>query len=306
MLRFWVGRIGGAILTLFIAVSVTFFLTRFAGDPVRSILGDFAPEEQVAALRQKLGLDQPILVQYLNYLGGLLRGDLGESWRYGMSTVDVISSRLVATGQLALLTMVIAIAIGVPLGLLAGRYEGSFIDRVASTVALVGISFPGFWIGMIAILIFAVGLGVLPATGGGSWQHIILPASTLALGPIATLTRLTRSATVDVLHESYTIAAEGRGIGMRRIMTRHVPLNVSLPVMSVAGLQLGGLLSGAVTVEIVFGWPGVGQLAVNAVQFRDFPLVSATVVLGAVIYVVINLIVDLLYGVLDPRIRIQG
>ncbi len=306
MLRFWIVRIGGAILTLFIALTVTFFLTQVAGDPVRNILGDFAPAEQVEALRQQLGLDQPLIVQYLNYIGSLLRGDLGVSWRYGLPTIDVISSRLLATGQLALLTMVIAITIGVPLGLLAGRYEGSFIDRVASTVALIGISFPSFWIGMIAILIFAVGLGILPATGGGSWQHIILPACTLALGPIATLTRLTRSATVDVLHEPFTIAAEGRGIGMRRIMTRHVPLNVSLPVMSVAGLQLGGLLSGAVTVEIVFGWPGIGQLAVNAVQFRDFPLVSATVVLGAAIFVAINLVVDLLYGVLDPRIRIQS
>jgi peptide/nickel transport system permease protein len=202
--------------------------------------------------------------------------------------------------------MLIAIVIGIPLGLLSAWHEGSRLDRALTSISLVGQSVPAFWLGLMAILIFAVNLGWFPAGGYGSPQQLILPAVTLALLPLAQLARLTRSAAVDVLHEPFMTAAQARGVPTRTLVPRHLVRNVMLPVLSLTGLQVGGLLSGAVTVEIVFGWPGMGALAVQAVQFRDFPLVQAIVVVGAFVFVLVNLLVDLLYGLIDPRIRVSA
>lgn len=305
-MRFLAVRVLGALVTLVIAVSLAFFLSRLAGDPVRNLLGDLAPSDQVAELRSELGYDRPLVTQWADYLGDLAHGDLGDSLRYGDSNTSVIAGRLGASIELAGAALVIAVIIGVPTGLLAAHHEGTWIDRTLMTGSLLGQSLPAFWLAMLAVLLFAVKLGWFPAGGSGSWSHLVLPAFTLATLPLARVARMSRSAAVDVLQEPFILAARSRGISERNVLIRHVVRNIALPVLTIIGLQAGGLLSGAVTVEVVFGWPGMGSLAVQAVQFRDFPLVQSIVIVGAVVFVTINLLVDVLCGVADPRVRVSG
>jgi len=305
-MRFVVVRLIGAFTTLLLAVTLAFFLSRLAGDPVRNILGELATRDQVESFRTKLGFDRPLIVQLGKYLGSLLRGDLGTSLRYGQSNVSVIQGRLGASLQLAVAALAIAVAVGVPLGLIAAKRAGTWIDRSLMTFSLVGQSVPAFWLAMLASQMFAVKLGWFPAGGSGSLSHLVLPAITLGSLPTARVARLTRSAAVDVLDQPFVLAAQSRGVGEQRVLVSHVMRNISLPVITIVGLQAGSLLSGAVTIEVVFGWPGMGSLAVQAVQFRDFPLVQAIVIVGAVIFVVVNLLVDLFCGMADPRVRLTG
>ena len=303
MMRFFLPRLVGAIITLLLAITIAFALGRIAGDPARQIAGDFATQEQVEATRAELGLDRPLPVQLVDYVGGLVRGDLGTSLRYGRPNLDLIMTRLPASLQLAGLAVLIGIVVGGPLGIIAAVKEGTKWDRVSVTLALIGQSMPLFWLGLMLILLFSLTLGWFPAGQSGTWGHVVLPAVTLSMLPLARVARLMRSSMTEVLEENYIASARARGIAGWRIIVIHAVRNASLPVITLIGLQAGALLSSAVTVEFVFAWPGLGTLATQAVQFRDFGLVQAIVVAGAVAFVTINLAIDLIYGIIDPRIR---
>lgn len=291
------------LITLLVALTMAFLLGRLSGDPVATILGPMASPEQREELRQQLGLNQPLIVQYFDYLGGVFTGNLGQSLQFYQSNVSLILERLPYTIQLVGAAMILAVLIGVPLGVLAATHEGSAWDRIASTFALLGQSVPVFWMGMMLIIVFAVQLGWLPAGQAGDWRNLVLPAITMALYPMAQIARLTRAAMGEALVEPFVDAARARGIRSSSIVWRHAFKNAMMPVLTITVLQAGILLSGAVAIEYVYSWPGIGQLALQAVQFRDFPLVQAIVVFGAVTFVVLNLLVDIAHTIIDPRVR---
>ncbi|QFG24647.1 ABC transporter permease [Actinomadura sp. WMMB 499] len=296
-------RLATLFASLYIALTMAFVLGRLSGDPTANILGPTAPPEQRAALRAQLGLDRPLLAQYFDYLRGVFTGDLGESLQYYQANTTMIFERVPFTLQLVGAGMAIAILVGVPLGVLAATREGTWWDRAASTVALLGQSVPVFWLGMMFVVLFAVKLGWLPAGQSGTPRHLVLPALTMSLYPMAHIARLTRASMSEALAEPYVDSARARGIGRTRVVWRHAFKNAMMPVLTVVVLQTGILLSGAVAIEYVYSWPGLGQLALQAVQFRDFPLVQAIVVFGAVVFVCLNLIVDVVHSVVDPRVR---
>jgi peptide/nickel transport system permease protein len=301
--RFLTSKLVWAAVTLALALTFAFILGRASGDPTVSILGPFATQEQVAELKHELGLDRPWLDQYLTYMGDTVRGDLGDSLQYARPNTELVRSRLGNSIELLFAGMLLAVLIGVPLGVLAGLREGTAWDRIASGAALVGQSIPIFWLGLILVLVFAIHLGVLPAGQDGGFEHLVLPAITLSLYPMAHISRLTRSAIAEVMHEPFIVAARARGIHSTRIVWKHALRNAAPPILTVTALQAGALLSGAVAVEYVFSWPGIGLLALDAVSFHDYTLVQAIVIVGAVTFVLITLTVDLLYGLIDPRIR---
>ncbi|MBF8191829.1 ABC transporter permease [Nonomuraea sp. K274] len=303
MIKLVATRIGLGLVTLFIAVSGAFFLVHSSGSPAVQILGESASPERVAALNHQLGLDRPLVVQYLGFLGQLVRGDLGESLRYAQPNATLIMERLPATVELAAAALLIALVVGVPLGALAATREGRLADRLVSAVSLVGVSMPIFWIGLMAILFFAVRLHWLPAGQRDGLASLVLPAVTLSALPLAQIARLTRSSMSETLRQQFITASRARGLSAARVVINHALRNSAIPVLTIFGLQTGLLLSGAVTVEFVFSWPGLGTLATNAVQGRDFTLVQAVVVVGVAVFVITNLVVDVLYGIIDPRIR---
>lgn len=301
--RFVGRKIVAVAITLLIALSLAFLLGRASGDPTGNILGPFAQHSQIVALRHSLGLDQSLLQQYVHYMGNTLSGHLGDSLQFSQSNRSLIDNRLPYTAQLLAGGMIIAIVIGLPLGVIAARREGSWWDRIASTVALLGQSMPVFWLALMAILVFSLKLGWLPAGQTGGFRNLILPSVTLSLFPLTYITRLTRSSMIEVLHEPYIESAYARGLRPSRVLWVHGLRNALLPILTVSALQTGLLISGAVVVEYVYTWPGLGSLALQAVQFRDFTLVQAVVAVGALAFVLINLAVDLLYPILDPRLR---
>jgi peptide/nickel transport system permease protein len=303
MTGFLARKVGGALVTFVLALTFAFLLSRLSGDPTVNILGPFAQPEQFDELRARLGLDEPLPVQFLDYLTSALTADFGASLQYGQENTSLILERLPNTLILIAVAMTLAIAIGVPLGVLAAVKEGSAWDWLASTTALVGQSVPVFWLGLMLILIFAVNLGLLPAGQDGGPDHVVLPAVTLALFPLAQIARLTRATMAEVLREPYIDAARARGLAARRIIGLHALRNASLPVVTITALQAGMLLSGAVAVEYIYNYPGFGLLAIQGVEFRDFTLVQAVVVFGVLAFVLLNLLVDVLYAVIDPRIR---
>jgi peptide/nickel transport system permease protein len=303
MAAFLARRVVGALVTLLIALTLAFFLGRMSGDPVYNILGPFAQRSQIVAMKHELGLDRPVVDQYLTYIGNVFRGHLGDSLEYSESNVTLIRSRLPDSAELLALGMLLAIIGGLSLGIVAAVHEDTAWDRIASGVALLGQSVPVFWLGLMLVLVFGVELKWLPAGQAGGFTHLILPAFTLSLFPLAQIARLTRSSMAEALHEPYVDAARARGLSRARIVGIHALRNAAIPVVTITGIQAGTLLSGAVAVEYVFAWPGVGSAAVNAVQFHDFTLIQALVILGAVTFVVINLVVDVLCAVIDPRVR---
>ncbi|TBL42698.1 ABC transporter permease [Verrucosispora sp. SN26_14.1] len=296
-------RLASLFASLLIALSLAFALGRLSGDPTTMILGPMAPPEQREALRTELGLDQPLVVQYLNYLKGVFTGDLGQSLQFYQANTSMIADRLPYTLQLVAAGMLLALLVGVPLGVLAATREGTWWDRAASTLALLGQSVPVFWFGMMLVVLFAVNLGWLPAGQSGSLRHLILPALTMSVYPMAHIARLTRASMSEALAEPYVDAARARGIAGRRVVWRHAFKNAMMPILTIVVLQTGILLSGAVAVEYVYSWPGLGQLALQAIQFRDFPLVQAIVVFGALVFVLLNLLVDVIHSIVDPRVR---
>jgi peptide/nickel transport system permease protein len=273
------------------------------GDPVQSMLGDTASPEEVARLRHTLGLDRPLLVQYQSFLTGLVRGDLGSSIRYGTPVTREIGDRLFRTLQLAVAAMIVAILFAIPLGIAAAVFRGTFIDYSAMTLALLGISMPNFWLGPLLAILFAVKLGWLPVAGTGTIWHLVLPAVTLGAALSAILARMTRASLLEELRELYVVAARARGLSRLRAIVRHAFRNSLIPIVTIIGLQFGAVLTGTIITETIFAWPGVGRLLIQAISFRDYPLVQGCILFISLTYVLMNLLTDLTYGVLDPRIR---
>jgi len=269
------------------------------------MLGESAPPADLAELRTKLGLDKPLLVQYESYVLGLTRGNLGTSFRYNTPVAREIGQRLGRTAQLALAAMAVSILVALPLGVLGALYRGTWIDQVATTVSLLGVAMPNFWLGPLLAIVFAVSLGWLPVSGTGSWQHLVLPAVTLGGALAALLARMTRATLIDELRELYVLAARARGVSAARAVISHALRNSLIPVVTIIGLQLGAVLTGTIITETIFAWPGVGRLLIQAISFRDYPLVQGCILFIATTYVTMNLLVDLVYGWIDPRIRYQ-
>jgi peptide/nickel transport system permease protein len=275
------------------------------GDPAEAMLGESAPAADLAELRTKLGLDKPLLVQYQAYVLGLARGNLGTSFRYNTPVAREIGQRLGRTAQLALAAMAVSILVALPLGVLGALYRGQWIDQAATTVSLLGVAMPNFWLGPLLAIVFAVSLGWLPVSGTGTWQHLVLPAVTLGGALAALLARMTRATLIDELRELYVLAARARGVSSARAVISHALRNSLIPVVTIIGLQLGAVLTGTIITETIFAWPGVGRLLIQAISFRDYPLVQGCILFIATTYVTMNLLVDLVYGWIDPRIRYQ-
>jgi ABC-type dipeptide/oligopeptide/nickel transport system permease component len=273
------------------------------GDPAEAMLGEGASPKDVAELRTKLGLDRPLLEQYGRFMSGMIRGDLGISFRTSQPVTTAIAERVPATVELALASMAVAMLIAVPLGIIAAVRRGTFADYTAMTVALAGISIPNFWLGPMLAIVFAVYLGWLPVSGRGGWDSLILPAISLGAALAAILARMTRASLLEELRELYVRAARARGVTRSRAILRHALRNSLIPLVTILGLQFGAVLTGAVITETIFAWPGIGRLLIQSISFRDYPVVQGCILLIATTYVTVNLLTDLLYGFLDPRIR---
>jgi len=282
---------------------VAFVLVRLTGDPATIMLPPEAPAATVAAFRAEFGLDQPIHIQYLRFVGDALRGDFGKSLRYREPVGDLVLERLPATLELAIGAMAIAVFIGIPVGVLSAVKRNSWIDTVTRFFALFGQAVPSFYLGLMLIMIIAVQFRWLPTGGRGSLEQLILPAVTLGVHLMALTARFSRGAVLDVLRQDYIRTGRAKGLGETILLSRHVMKNAMIPIVTVIGLQVGAMFSGAVVTETVFSWPGIGRLMVQAISTRDFPIVQATVMIVAVIFVVVNLLVDLTYAWLDPRIK---
>jgi ABC-type dipeptide/oligopeptide/nickel transport system permease component len=275
------------------------------GDPVQVMLGESASAAEVAQVRARLGLNEALPRQYVAFLRGAATGDLGTSLRTNQPVMRVIAERIPATFALAFTAMAVASLAALPLGILAAVRAGSPVDRTAVTLALIGISIPNFWLGPLLALVFSVWLGWLPVSGYGSPAHVVLPALTLGAPLAAVLARVTRTSVLEELREPYVLAARARGLSTARAVLNHAFRNSLIPIVTVLGLQLGSVLTGAVITETIFAWPGVGRLLVQSIAARDYPTVQGCILIVAVTYVSVNLLVDLLYGVLDPRIRYE-
>ena len=275
------------------------------GDPAQAMLGEGATAEEVVRLRTSLGLDRPLVAQYGSFLGGVARGDLGKSFRTGQPVTSEIWRRLGDTAILAVCAMAVAIAVALPLGIIAAVFRGRPLDHAAMTLALAGISMPSFWLGPLLAIFFAVRLGWLPVSGSGTPWHLVLPAVTLGTALAAILARMTRSSVIEELRELYVMAARARGLSHARAVVRHAFRNSLIPVVTIIGLQFGAVLTGTIITETIFAWPGVGRLLITAINTRDYPLVQGCILFISVTYVAMNLLTDLTYGLLDPRIRFE-
>jgi ABC-type dipeptide/oligopeptide/nickel transport system permease component len=289
----------GALTIIFIAIRVV------PGDPATMMLGATATQEDVAELRARLGLDDSLPRQYLTFIGDVARFDFGKSLWLNRPVTTSVTERITATAKLAGAAMLLALLISFPLGVIAALRPRSLLDRLVSIVSLIGQSVPGFWLGIMLILIFARQLRWLPSAGSDGFKNLILPAITLAMPLIGILTRLIRSGLLDVLYEDYIRTARAKGLDQRTVLTRHAMRNMLIPVVTVIGLQMGNLLGGAVIVETVFAWPGIGRLLVDAIFHRDYPLVQAAILFITASFILINLLVDISYVYLDPRISLR-
>lgn len=304
MSRFLVRRLLLTIPVLLGVATLVFSLIHLVpGDPVQAMLGESASPQDIAELRGRLGLDRPLYVQYGAFLGQLARGGLGMSLRTNQPVTSAIAERLPATFELAIAAMLFATIVAIPIGIVAAVRAGTRVDYAAMTLALVGISVPNFWLGPLLAILFSVTLGWFPVSGRGSLAHLVLPAITLGAPLAAVLARMTRASVLEELRELYVLAARARGVSQTRAVLRHAFRNSLIPIVTILGLQIGAVLTGAVITETIFAWPGVGRLLIQSISFRDYPLVQGCVLLIAVSYVTMNLLTDLVYGLLDPRIR---
>ena len=306
MHRYLIRRLLLTIPVLLGVATLVFSLIHFIpGDPAQAMLGEGAAPEDVAQLRERLGLDRPLIVQYASFLQGLARGDLGVSLRNDQPVLQQILERMPATAELAFASMAVAVLIALPLGIVAAVWRGTVVDYSAMTLSLVGISVPNFWLGPLLAIVFAVELGWLPVGGRGTLAHLVLPAVTLGAALSAILARMTRASLLEELREPYVLAARAKGVSRTRAVLHHALRNSLIPIVTILGLQFGVVLTGAVITETIFAWPGIGRLLIQSISFRDYPTVQGCVLLIAVTYVGVNLITDLTYGFLDPRIRVD-
>ncbi len=307
MLVYVAKRLLGLVPVLFGVVLLVFSMLWLApGDPVLALLGESAQgisAAQVEELRRAYGLDRSFPEQFLDYLGDVVRLDLGTSLRSSQSVTAEVLSRFPATLALAGSAMAVAVLVGGLFGVLAAVYKGTWVDSVAIVVALLGVSVPVFWSGLVLMLVFSLQLGWLPASGFGSWRHLIMPAAAVGFSSAAFIARVTRASLIEALRQDYVRTARAKGLREGRVRLKHALKNALLPVVTVVGLQFGGLLGGAVLTETVFAWPGVGRLLVDAIRSRDLPLVQGSVLFVAVAFIVVNLLVDLSYAALNPKVR---
>jgi peptide/nickel transport system permease protein len=297
-------RIGQAVLSMALLTLVIFGLVRLTGDPTNLLLPDLAPEEVREALREKLGLNEPLLVQYGIFLADLTRGDLGESFVFKIPVTELIAQRLPATVMLAVTSLVATLAVGIPLGVIAAYRRNGVVDKVASFLAILGQSAPGFWVALLLVLVFSIRLKWLPPSGRGDGpEYLILPVIVISLGPLAGLVRLLRSSMIEVLETDYVKFLRLKGLSERKILWQHALRNAGLTTLTFVGILTATLLTGSVVAETVFAWPGMGWLISESIISHDFAVVQGVVLIFSFIYIVTNLIVDLLYGVLNPRLR---
>lgn len=300
--QFVLTKLFRAFLTLVLAVTFVFVVLRMSGDPVTQMLPDDTPPSVIAQYREMWGLDRPLPEQYLRYVAGILHGDFGFSFRDDRPALDVVLERVPLTLELGFTALAITVLLGLAGGILAALTRGSAIDQATMAFTIFGHSMPNFFLGILMILWLAMTWRILPSSGAGTWQHLVMPALTLGTGYAATVARFTRSSLLEVLHQPYIRTAKAKGVPFRRRILGHALPNAGIPIVTVIGLRLGGLIGAAVVVEPVFAWPGVGQLLVNAVAYRDLAIVQAVVLLIAFTMVVVNFLVDITYGWLDPRI----
>ncbi len=306
MLRYLTRRLLLTIPVLLGVATLVFALIHFIpGDPAQAMLGEGASPEDIAQLRTRLGLDRPLLVQYGVFLSGAVHGDLGVSLRNDQPVAKQILERMPATAELAFAAMAVALLIALPLGIVAAVWRGTWIDHTAMTLSLVGISIPNFWLGPMMAIVFAVELGWLPVGGSGTLAHLVLPSVTLGAALAAILARMTRASLLEELREPYVLAARAKGVSRSRAVLHHAFRNSLIPIVTILGLQFGVVLTGAVITETIFAWPGIGRLLIQSISFRDYPTVQGCVLLIAITYVGVNLLTDLTYGFLDPRIRVD-
>jgi len=306
MIAFLIRLLGSVLFVSWVVGSLVFFFIHLVpGDPVAVMLGDWASPADEALLRTQLGLDAPIWQQYLSYLAGVVQGDLGQSLFYQQPVSDLVSERFPYTLQLALMALMVAVLLAFPLGYWAALYAGKWPDGVSMTVSLLGVSIPNFWLGPMLILGFAIGLSWFPVSGATQPFSWVLPAITLGTALAAILARMLRASLLEVLHEDYIRTAQAKGLSPTQVYAKHALRNALLPVVTILGLQLGTLLGGAVITEVVFDWPGLGQLLVDSIQRRDYPVVQACILIISVAYITVNGLTELVYAGLDPRIRAQ-
>ncbi len=299
------GRFGQALVACFGVLTIVFFVMRLSGDPTLLLVPEGASAEQIAALRHELGFDRPMLVQYVAYLGDLARFDLGESLVQRAPVAGIVAERIPYTVALALGALLVALGIGIPSGIAMAVWRGTVVERALAAIVLAGQSLPTFWSGILMILFFGVYLGWLPTSGADSLASLVMPAVALGALTMSTFARMTRISVLDELSRDYVAAARARGLSRMAAVGRHVLRNAAIPVVTIAALEVGNLLAGAVIVETVFAWPGIGQLAIQSIAARDFLVVQAVVLFVSIVYIAMNLLADLAYAAIDPRIRLE-
>lgn len=303
MISFFLTRLLRAFITVMLVVTFAFIVLRMSGDPAQIILGPDAPPQAIEAFRKAWGLDQPILVQYFSYFGAIFQGDLGVSMRDGQKAIDLVAERIPATLMLTIPTLLLNLAIGIPAGVYAALHRDSIIDRLVMMTAIIGFTLPNFVLGLVLVLIFSVTLKWLPSGGSDTWIHAILPVLTMSIAGAAILARFARSAMIEILGQPYIRTASAKGVRWGDVIRNHALPNAAIPIVTLVGFMVGSLVAGAVVIESLFSWPGVGRLLVVAVSNRDLAVVQCILLLIASTMVLSNLVVDLLYGFLDPRLR---
>lgn len=303
MTAYMIKRLWHSLLSLIAITLLVYLMLNASGDPASLILPDTASAEAIADVRRTLGLDDPVVLRYFRFLGNALTGDLGDSFTYKRPAAQIVLQHVPATAQLALAGMLVALFISVPLGITAARNHGRAMDKIVLAIALLGQSVPVFWLGMVVILVFSVMLGWLPTGGRGTILHFVLPAVTLGWFANGLMARLVRSCMLEVLGQDYIRTARSKGLTDRAITMKHALRNAAIPVVTVAGLQLAAMMGGTVVTEIVFAWPGIGRLTLDAISMRDYPVAMAAILFIAFVFIVVNFIVDMTYTLIDPRVR---
>ena len=306
MLRYFFKRILFLIPVLFGVSILIFTIIHLApGDPAESMLGPSATQQDLQELREQLGLNKPLIVQYFSFVGNILKGDFGRSIRTNNPVLEEILDRFTPSFVLALWSMAFAIALGLPLGMMAALRQNTWVDTLCNFVALLGFSLPGFWMGLMLMLLFSIMFPILPSSGYGSWEQLLMPILVLGTNPMAVIARMTRSSMLEVIRQDYVRTARAKGLKKRLILVRHILSNVLIPVVTVIGIYFGNMLGGVVITETIFSIPGIGRLIIDAIRFHDYPVVQGGVLFFAFCLSLVNLGIDLLYALLDPRIKAQ-
>ncbi len=303
MQRYFLSKLGQSVLLLFGVLLLVFLMVRVTGDPARLMMPRGAPPEHVEAFREEMGYNRPVLVQFWDFFTGAIVGDFGNSLHFKTPALKLVLDRLPATLHLAFVALIFALVIAIPLGLIGGFNPGSMADNIGRTLALAGQSVPNFWLALIFILFFAVRMGWFPSFGRDQWHSVVLPAIVLGLPVMGQIVRLTRSAVLEIRGEDFIRTAHSKGLEPRTIYTKHVFRNVAIPLVSVIGVQFGYMLGGSIYIEAIFSWPGMGQLIEQSIGWRDFPLIQTIAVFTSLVVLALNLLTDMTYAIIDPRIR---